>query len=370
MENTTNNHATPATIGDVIDGTKERFLEIAPTDMKYNAERGFAVQLLNNNAYLLQVAKEAQHSLQEAIINVAAIGLSLNPAEKLAYLIPRNVKAGDNTWKSKIFLEPSYMGMIRLATNTGTIKWVQAAAVYANDSFVDNGAGEKPTHNYNAFDPINDRGEFVGVYCVAKTNEGDFLTTIMPAADVYDIRGRSESYKKYQSGVWKTDFIEMAKKTAVRRAFKTWPRTDNARMLQLAEAVEISNKNEGFEPILTEPYLRQVTAGQKGYFDELIETSNALGMFIFMQSLDVQASTNLYHSFPKGQKGKYQKIADTLVNKGRGMIDQYRELFIEATQANDETEIERLVNELSGDELECVFLEVPADVKALASGYQ
>lgn len=360
----------PVKISEVIGGVEDRFYEIAPAAMKFAAEQGFAVQLLNNNSYLHQVAIDCPTSLQQAIHNVAAIGLSLNPAEKLAYLIPRNIKVSKGQYETRVFLEPSYMGMIRLATDTGAIKWVQAAAVYSNDCFVDNGVGERPTHNCNPFDTVSDRGEFSGVYCVAKTIDGDFLTTILAAETIYDIRGRSETYKKYQSGVWVTDFIEMAKKSAVRRAFKTWPRTDNARMLRLAEAVEISNNNEGFEPILTEPNFEPATGTQKQYFDQMIESQNAIGLFVFYKSLDIPIQVNLINSFPKGKKGQFQDITQGLLVQGESMIKQYRESLEEATQINDDAEIERLVNEMTNDELEFVLQTVPADVKSLVSGFK
>ncbi len=184
----------------VFEVAEQRFKEIAPEHMKYATEVGFAKQLMEGNGFLRKAAMENPKSLGHAITNVAAIGLSLNPAEKLAYLITRNVKVGQNQWETRVFLDPSYMGLIRLATDSGNIKWIQANCVYSNDEFCDNGPGEKPTHKYNAFAKHEDRGEFVGVYCVAKTIDGDYLTTTMPAEDVYSIRDRSEAWKAKTAG--------------------------------------------------------------------------------------------------------------------------------------------------------------------------
>ncbi len=211
----------------MIDTTEERFKEVAPVSINFESEKGFAIQHLMNNSYLMSVAEGNHASLLQAISNVAFIGLSLNPAEKQAYLIPRTVKI-DNKFVSKIFLEPSYMGLCKLATDSGSIEWVQANCVRENDTFQDNGPGERPTHMYNAFSKA--RGEFVGVYCVAKTHTGDFLTTVMDCDDVYSIRERSEAWKKGKFGPWATDFNEQAKKTVVRRGFKMWPRTNLNRM--------------------------------------------------------------------------------------------------------------------------------------------
>jgi recombination protein RecT len=334
------------TVGEVIEFTEKRFVAIAPRFMSYDAEKGFAIQVLKNNGYLMKVAQESPQSLQQAITNVAAIGLSLNPAEKLAYLIPRNVKNGDK-WESRVFLEPSYMGLCRLATNTGAIDWVQANTVYAEDSFVDNGPGSSPTHSYNAFS--SDRGEFVGVYCVAKTSKGDFLTSLMTKEEIESVRDRSEAWKKGAGGPWATDFSEMAKKTVIRRAFKTWPGTnENQRM---AEAVELSNQNEGFEPLVTSPDINQYTADQKGYFDQLIEANNASGMAAFRTTLEEGAFRSLYHSFPKGQKGKYQSVVDRLLADGLDTLKSTAEQIEAAAQSGDDMAAKELIGELAEDEM-------------------
>lgn len=336
-------------LAEVIQLTEERFNAIAPAYLKYDAEKGFAVQLLSNNSYLHKVATGCPQSLQQAITNVAAIGLSLNPAEKLAYLIPRNVKIANNQWQSRVFLEPSYMGLIRLATDSGSIKWLQANCVYANDTFIDNGPGERPTHNYEAFS--TERGEFVGVFCVAKTQDGDHLTTIMPASEVFAIRDRSEAWKEKKAGPWATDFNEMAKKAVVRRAFKTLPRTDERRMAMLAQAVELSNQNEGFEPILTSPEIRDFTADQKAYFDQLITSSNKLEMYAFLTSVDESVRNNLYHSFEKGTKGKYQRLVDDLYKNGAAIMNDIVTAIEQCTLVNDGLGVKSNADGISQDAL-------------------
>lgn len=337
----------------VIQETEQRFSAIAPAHMKYDAEKGFAIQILKNNGYLMKVAIESPESLQQSITNVAAIGLSLNPAEKLAYLIPRNVKIAQNKWQTRIFLEPSYMGFLRLATDSGSIKWAQAVPVYAKDEFTDNGPGERPTHRFNAFAKVEDRGPFVGVYCTAKTADGDYLTATMTAAEIEGIRDRSEGYKAYLekkvSCPWVTDFIEQAKKTVIRRAFKTWPRTDERRMAMLAQAVELSNQNEGFEPILTSPEIRDYTADQKAFFDQLIVNNDSIGMYVFLTSVDEGVRNNLYHSFEKGQKGKYQRVVDDLYKAGGASIRDITEVIEDHVSRSEELGVKENLEGLSDD---------------------
>ena len=341
----------------VINETEVRFSEIAPTGIIFAAEKGFAIQLLSGNDRLKKAASESPESLQQALTNVAAIGLSLNPAEKLAYLLPRNVKIktqqGDQ-WVSKVCLEPSYMGLIRLATDSGSIKWCQAYGVYQNDTFVDNGPGNKPQHKTagdNAF--TSDRGQLVGVCCEAKTADGDYLTTMMDMAAINDIKGRSESGKKGY-GPWMTDFLEMAKKTVIRNAFKTWPRTNERAMSVMAAAVELSNVNEGFEAIVTEPDVGQFSAEQKEYFDQLIGDGSALAMYVMGKTTDYATWVNLNHSFEKGKKGKYRAMVDGLVKDGQAMAMQIADSISEAAAGEDDLGCREIVGELTIDEMTAI----------------
>ena len=288
----------------------ERFSQLAPASMSYQAEASFATQILLANRYLFDVAQQNPQSLKSAISNVAAIGLTLNPAEKQAYLLPRD---------GVVCLDPSYVGLIRIATDSGSIKWVQANIVREQDQFTDNGAGEKPTHSYQAFAKPEDRGSVVGVYCVAKTDDGDYLTTVMPIDEIASIRDRSEMWRRKKRGPWATDFNEQAKKSVIRRAFKTWPRsvlTD-----RMALAVDISNQNEGFEPIINRPNIEQPTVDQNEYFTQMIEQQDAAGMFVFSRTVSPAVMVSLYNSFPNGKKTEYKNIVRHLESTGAGIVN-------------------------------------------------
>lgn len=347
---------------EVIDLTQKRFEKMAPSSINFDKEKSFAIQLLINNDYLKKVAMGQPESLAQAITNIATIGLSLNPASKEAYLIPRTVKItvdGRQKYVSKIFLEPSYQGLCNLATSAGNIEWIQARCVYSNDEFIDYGPGVKPKHEYKAFDPIEKRGEFFGAFCIAKTNTGDYLTETMSAEDIYNIRDRSEAYKRYKEknftghgGPWVTDFPEMAKKCPIRRGFKMWPKTE--RMARIEEAIQLSNENEGFEPLLTSPDIGKFTAEQKEYFDQLIEKSDAMGMFLFIDSIDENVYINLYHSFEKGSKGKYQKIVNTLQEDGRAQMHDCVEQINSSATHGDDSGITELIEGASQEFIDYV----------------
>lgn len=211
------------TLVDFIKQQEPLFVKAATDDrMVWAKECQFAIQLFQNNKYLADIAFQNQASTQNAIINVAAIGISLNPAQKLAYLVPR---------KGAICLDISYMGLMHIAQQSGAIKWCQSAIVRKNDQFRREGLDKPPIHIYNDFDTAEQRGEIVGAYVVVKTDDGDYLTHTMRIADIYAIRDRSEAWKKYKQDSskkcpWVTDEEQMILKTVVKQATKYWPRRE------------------------------------------------------------------------------------------------------------------------------------------------
>lgn len=229
--------------GDIY-ATRDTFESVlADRSINFDREAGFAVQILSGNDYALSIAMKNRQSVVSAVTNVAAIGLSLNPAKKHAYLVPRD---------GRICLDISYMGLIELAIASGSIRWAQAAVVHAADGFRLNGLDRPPTHEFNPF--ASDRGEPVGAYVVAKTADGDYLTETMSVAEINDIRDRSSAWKawveKKKKCPWVTDYCEMAKKTVIKRASKLWPKTDR---LDAAAHLLNTDGGEGLAELASPP---------------------------------------------------------------------------------------------------------------------
>ena len=209
--------------------------------LNFEVEAGFAVQQLENNDYLLSVAMNNRQSVINAVTNVAAIGISLNPARKQAYLVPRD---------KKVCLDISYIGLIDLATQSGSIIWAKAERVYEADQFQMGEPGTLPIHKFNPFS--KDRGAVLGAYVVVKTPGGEYLCDAMGIDEINSIRDRSSAWKAYQSkGVscpWVTDPGEMEKKTVVKRAAKMWPKNDRLNMaiqnlnIELDEGIDFSTQ--------------------------------------------------------------------------------------------------------------------------------
>jgi recombination protein RecT len=216
---------------------QQQFELIASKDklVSWAEESQFAVQLLNKNAMLQQCAPQ---SIQESITNVAAIGLSLNPAYGYAYLVPDSIKSGQQ-WVKVCQLRVSFKGLVKIAVDSGAIKFVRAEIVKENDVFTYNGPMAAPVHQMN---PFGDRGKVVGVYCIAKTPDGEILTDVMGIDDINKIRAAAK-----QDGVWAKWFEEMAKKAIIKRASKHWPLGNGADRFNTA--VSVVNDIEGSETI-------------------------------------------------------------------------------------------------------------------------
>lgn len=236
-----------------IEQVAPQFNEIATQHklVTWAEESQFALQAFQTNAAL---GKCSPDSVRNSIINVAAIGLTLNPALGYAYLVPESGSCN---------LKVSFKGLLKIATDSGSIKWAKAEVVKEGDTFNYCGPCQMPEH---IMQPFGNRGKTVGVYCIAKTHEGDILVDIMGASEIEKIKGAAKT-----KNVWNQWPDEMAKKAIIKRASKQWPKTDRDDRLDLAVAAV--NDDEGSEdlprqerditPKEPEPRARQAIADER-----------------------------------------------------------------------------------------------------------
>lgn len=221
---------------EIIEQSEPLFVKVQSTDeVNWNQESQFALQSLQKSDYLAKIASNSQHTLQNAIINVAAIGISLNPALKHAYLVPRD---------GQVVLDISYMGLLHLAEKTGSIVFGQAKLVYENDTYINNGIDKAPTHKQMTF---GTKGDVIGVYCTVKLPTGEYLTEEMDIDTLNKIRNAS-STTAGGNNPWTNWPHEMMRKSVVKRAAKYWPVSE-----RMATATEYLNQVEGnHEKIINE----------------------------------------------------------------------------------------------------------------------
>lgn len=218
----------------IFEPIKQKFITIID-EVTFNKEVSFAVQILSKNSYL---ASASQNSVLESVLNVAQIGLTLSPAMKMAYLVPRFVGGSVSCC-----LEPSYQGLCKLVTDTGSVKNIYAHLIYENDTFIQ----KLGTKNEIEHSPkLSDRGGIIGVYAVAVLFDGRTQTEVMNIDEVNTIRDRSEGYKAFKNGkakscIWESDKAEMCRKTVIKRLTKYLPKTDNWE--KVARAIELTNSD-------------------------------------------------------------------------------------------------------------------------------
>jgi recombination protein RecT len=227
--------------------------------LKFDAEREWVLQACNKTEKTPPIAIGNIIAVQEALRNVAAVGVTLDPARKFSYILQRD---------GKMVYDLSYMGMLDLATASGAIQWAQARIVHTNDVFELAGYDAPPVHKFKPFAKPEERGEIIGAYVVVKTPGGDYLTATMHADEINAIRERSPAAKAGK-GPWKTDWNEMAKKTVVKNAYKYWPRSEALdRAIHYlntdgGQGIDLPGEDSGIKTLL-EGYLKQTAEAQSG----------------------------------------------------------------------------------------------------------
>lgn len=208
----------------------------------FEREAQFAFQIISASDYAMKIALARPLSVKDAIFNVSAIGISLNPARKQAYLVPRD---------GMIKLDISYMGLIDIAVGSGAIQWAQARVFRRGETFELFGYDRAPVHRFDPFAELPEGQEeppVIGAYVVAKTADGDYLTETMKIREIHRIRDRSKAWQAYlkdkKTCPWVTDPEEMDKKTVIKRAYKTWPR--NERVAKAIHHLNVDN-DEGVD---------------------------------------------------------------------------------------------------------------------------
>lgn len=306
-----------AVIKDEIYALRDTFQSrLTNNSLNFEVEAGFAVQQLESNDYLLSVAMNNRQSVINAVTNVAAIGISLNPARKQAYLVPRD---------KKVCLDISYIGLVDLATQSGSIVWAKSELVYSADNFQMGEPGTMPKHQFNPF--AKDRGEVIGAYVVAKTPGGEYLCDAMGIDEINSIRDRSSAWKAWmkdkRSCPWVTDPGEMSKKTVIKRASKLWPKNERLNMaiqhlnVELDEGIEFSN---------------QARSGGADVANKALEERKAKVRKELIQKLEIIANT-------EGEKSLAAKLE--LLNKGqREVIESELPRLMEIARASDQKIIE------------------------------
>lgn len=235
----------PAVVQHAVTGARRPFEKISGQGghlVTWEKESMFALQALARNT-LLQ--KCEPHSIRDAVVNIASIGLSLNPALKHCALIPR-YNTGLKIYECHC--DPMYQGLIAIATDSGAVISIRADVVREMDRedrrfWYRSGSDPHLHHEPDPFMKEKDRGEVIGAYAIAEIQGSKFPhITFMSIEEIENVRDKSELWKKHKKGPWKDWFVEMAKKTVIKRAQKTWPKGTG----RLEHAVQLAHIADGY----------------------------------------------------------------------------------------------------------------------------
>jgi recombination protein RecT len=171
-------------------------------------------------------------SIRSAVENIAFTGLTLNPAMKLAYLIPR---------KGKAIFEAGYGGLVKILTDSGSVKKVAAVVVYEDEEFEYNAATRmvvKHEQKYAKTEKEHMARKVIGAYSCATLTDGSLDYEFMPGWELDKIKSKSDGansqYSPWQESNWAD---EMRKKTVIKRHYKYLPKSE-----QVSKIVDLDNQ--------------------------------------------------------------------------------------------------------------------------------
>lgn len=201
----------------------------------FNREINFAFQILRGNTTLQKCNPD---TIKNAISNIALTGATLNPALQQAFLIPRSVRV-DGKKIMSCCLDFSYRGLIKIATDSGSVKHWDAVEVFEGDDFRPIQGSDNPHIHHVPKFPRDPKAPLIAVYSRAVLCDGEKSFLYMEKYEIDDTRNTSQCP---DSPAWKNQYGQMAKKTVMKRHYKTLPQTD-----RMAEAIQVLNEHEGFE---------------------------------------------------------------------------------------------------------------------------
>lgn len=194
------------------DAVKNKFAQIL--GQKANGFIASVLSLVNSNQSL---ADADQNSIYMAAMVAASLDLPINQNLGLAYIVPYKQKQPNGSYKQVAQFQLGYRGFKQLAQRSGQF-------VTLNDTDVRE--GEIINHNRLSgeisFEWIQDNNKrlntkVVGYVSYFKLANG-FESTFYMSVEEIEAHAKkySQTYKKYNSGLWKDEFDGMAKKTVTK----------------------------------------------------------------------------------------------------------------------------------------------------------
>lgn len=205
-----------------------RYSRIKAADtLSFAQEKLHALALIKRNKNLRLATRD---SIEDAVLQAGSMGLSLNPTRGHCYLITRRMrKRRQNESQAEYdkvptfaYAYPSYRGLIHIPVMSGAIRFARAEVIFKSDKFVYRGPHHDVEYQLLTDHQNQTEANADGVFAVARTIHGDYLTEYVPRETILKIRQMSEmpgGIMWNPSRLW----TEGWKKAALRRLYKTLP---------------------------------------------------------------------------------------------------------------------------------------------------
>jgi len=143
----------------------------------------------------------------------------------------------------------------KLMIESGCVLSTEAHVIYSNDDYEIDFADDRKVIKHTPHYLLGkEKGEFVAVYDIAILPSRIKHVEIIPADEIYKIRGKSEGYKYWaghaeakrkalNSPVWVEWFDQMAKKAVLKRHNNTIPKVSGLNTEAIHRAIEIDNQD-------------------------------------------------------------------------------------------------------------------------------
>lgn len=181
-----------------------------------------------------KIAASTPESLGAAMMACVHLDLMPNTPAQYAFVIPY---LNGKTKKYESQFQIGYKGLVELAYRSGQIKSISAEVVFPTDKFkVELGTKRKLTHVPDFNIDRTDSRKVTHVYATV---------TLLTGEVVFEVMGRSELDKVQKTAKaassdapWASWWVEMAKKTVVKRILKLLPSSSTDQRLSLAAAAD------------------------------------------------------------------------------------------------------------------------------------
>jgi recombination protein RecT len=206
-----------------------------------------ALTAIQNTPKLLDCDRQ---SLYSAIMRSAQLGLEPDGILGQAYLIP---------YGNQVQFIAGYKGLIDLARRSGEVSNIIAKEVYAEDEFSIDWSQDMPfTHKPKL---SGNRGEITHFWALARFIDGGFHWDYMTREEVEKIRDSGN-----KNPVWAKHFVEMGKKTMIRRIAKYLPMSVQKAAItdELTESGKKFSNNEFGEIVIEHEPAVDETPPKKG----------------------------------------------------------------------------------------------------------